>query len=85
MEGASKSENGQETLRNIWDLHDVRQVHFGNLVLALHCYSGNKKVKYGLVLNHLFQGKQEHGNWKEPQNNNKLLYRKTMSSCYHME
>ena len=31
------------------------------------------KNKYGLLSNHLFQRKQEHGGWKEPQENDRLL------------
>ena len=53
----------------MWDLHDVLEVYFGTL--ALHCSSGDKK--YGLLSNHLFQRKQEHGRWKKPQGNDKLL------------
>ena len=30
-------------------------------------------MKYGLLSNHLFQRKQEHGGWKEHQDNEKLL------------
>ena len=33
------------------------------LVLALHCYCGDK-VKYGLLSKHLFQGKCQYGGWK---------------------
>ena len=43
MEGASKTENSLENLANTWELHDKREVHFGNLVLAFHWYSGDKK------------------------------------------
>ena len=32
-----------------------------------------KKIKYGLLSNHLLQRKQEHGGWKEPQGNDKHL------------
>ena len=34
---------------------------------------------YGLLSNHLFQRKREHGGWKEPQGNNNFLYKKTPS------
>ena len=32
-----------------------------------------QKLKYGLISNHLFQTTQEHGGWKEPQGNDKIL------------
>ena len=41
-------------------------------------------MKYRLISNHLFQRTQDHGGWKEPQGNNKLL-QKTLPSCCHME
>ena len=31
------------------------------------------KLKYGLISNHLLQTTQEHGGWKEPHDNDKLL------------
>ena len=42
------------------------------LLLALHCYCGDKK-KHRFLSNHLFQRKQEYGGWKEPQGNDKLF------------
>ena len=36
---------------------------FGTLVLALHCYYGDK-VKYGLLSKHLFKRKQQYGSRK---------------------
>ena len=42
--------------------------NFGTL--ALPGYSGDKKIKSGLLSNHLFQRKQENGGWKEPTDNN---------------
>ena len=31
-----------KNLASIWELHDIREVHFIRLVLPLHCYSGDK-------------------------------------------
>ena len=43
----------------IWELHDIiREIHFGTLVLANHCYSGNKKIWTSFRLP-LSQRKQE--------------------------
>ena len=33
----------KKKLAGIWELHYIREVHFGILVLTLHCYSGDKK------------------------------------------
>ena len=44
--------------------------HFG-IGIVLCC--GDKKMKYGLLSNHLFQRKQEDGSWREPQDNDKRL------------
>ena len=40
---------------------------------ALVLWKSKKKKKSGLLSNHLFQRKQEHGDWKEPQNNDNYL------------
>ena len=50
--------------------NDRWELYFGTLVLGLYCYW---KKKYGLISNHLFQRKSEHGGWDEPQRNNKLF------------
>ena len=31
----------------------------------MQCYCRDKKIKYGLLPNHLFQTQKEHGGWKE--------------------
>ena len=33
---------------------------------VLQSYCRDKKIKYGLLPNHLFQTQKEHGDWKEP-------------------
>ena len=33
----------KKSLASKWKLYDIREVHFGTYVLALHCYSGDKK------------------------------------------
>ena len=43
MKGTSKTENSEENLASIRELHDRLEVHFGTLVLALHCFSGDKE------------------------------------------
>ena len=43
--------------------YDIQMLHFATLVLTLYCYYGDKKK--GLLSNHLFQKKQEHGGWTE--------------------
>ena len=43
MGEVSKTEISEENLRNVWELHDIRELRFGTLVSALHCYSGDKK------------------------------------------
>ena len=62
--------------------------HFRTLVFAFYFNFGisimKKKIKYGLVSNHLLQTTQEYDGWKEPQGNNKFLRRILSSSC-HME
>ena len=40
---ASETEISLGNLTRLWELHDIRDVHFGKLVLALHCYSGDKR------------------------------------------
>ena len=51
MAGASKTKITSENVSIVWELHDIiGEVHFGTLVLTLHCYS-----KYGLLSKHLFQ------------------------------
>ena len=63
MDVESKTENNLENVLSIWELHDIIEFHFWDLVLELHCYFGDKK-KYGLLSYHFFQRKQEHGGWK---------------------
>ena len=55
------------------------------MVLALHCYSGDTKKKYGLLSNHLFQREQEHGGWKEPTSSNQLLSKQVLPIAYTLE
>lgn len=43
--------------------YDMQMLHFAALVLTLYCYYADKKK--GLLSNHLFQKKQEHGGWTE--------------------
>ena len=59
MEGESKTELRRFNKGLIWELHKtIREIHFGTLVLANHCYSGNKK-KWTSFRLHLSQRKQE--------------------------
>lgn len=39
--GASKTKWSLKSLINIWELCDIREVHFGTLVISLHCNSGD--------------------------------------------
>ena len=59
VEGESKTELRRFNKGLIWELHKtIREIHFGTLVLANHCYSGNKKIWTSFRL-HLSQRKQE--------------------------
>ena len=73
MEGTSKTENSKVNLTSTWEPHEKQEVRFRILILALHCYSGDKNIEHGLLLNHLFQRNQEDDSWKEPQGKEKLL------------
>ena len=59
--------------------YDKRELHFGTLALELYC-----AALYVLLSNHLFQRKQEHDGWKEPQGKDKSVW-KIMFSSYHIE
>ena len=43
VEEASKTENSQDKLVNIREIHDIRELSLRTLVLALHCCPGEKK------------------------------------------
>ena len=73
MEGTSKTENSKVNLASMWESHKKQEARFGILILALHCYSGDKNIEHWLLLNHLFQRNQEDDGWKEPQGKEKLL------------
>ena len=64
---------------------EILQVYFFYKFIfwTLYCYCGDK-VKHGPLSKHFFQRTQEHGGWKCPQSNDKLL-RKILSSSYHEE
>ena len=63
-------------------LEDLISMTYESFILELWCLHctltlvlilWRQKRKYGLLSNHLFQRKQEHGGWKEPQSNDKTL------------
>ena len=35
------------------ELHNIQELDFGTLVLALYCFCGDKKIKYGLLSNNM--------------------------------
>ena len=43
MEGALKNEISQENLASMQELHNIQELDFGTLVLALYCFCGDKK------------------------------------------
>ena len=60
------------------------KLYFVTSVLAiLYCYYRDEVINRPLS-KHFFQRTQQHGGWKSPKNNDKLLW-KTVSSSYYIE
>ena len=42
-------------------------------------------MKHRLISNHLYRRKEEHGGWKEPQGNDKIVFKKILPSSCNMK
>ena len=75
--GASKIKSSTENLTRVVYKSFILELFI--LILALYSYCGDKKIKYGLLSNHLFQRAQKHSNWRDLRVSINF-YKKTMPS-----